>query len=238
MVLAASALTIAATATAMAWAGPAGATIDRPNTIGCSGQAVITETNGKIVTIEATQATAHIPRKASKPVTYTGSVTKVTHDHHGFVAVELGPFKIHFYSWGPSQNAKNKTSDSGARAYPKIMKSVPPGEYHVTGEHGGTEGSCRGSMTIIVDGSPLSNVAGIVALVGTIVFGLLFLLSLLGHPVAGVIGGLLLGVFALADLMLWSVAYPTTILLIALPVAGIVVGLLLGLWGPIGGTAP
>jgi hypothetical protein len=93
-------------------------------------------------------------------------------------------------------------------------------------------------MTIIVDGSPLSNIAGIVALVGTILFGLLFLFALFGHPAVGVMAGLVLGVFALVDLMLWKVAYPTTLLLIALPVAGIVVGLLLGLWGPVGSSAP
>ena len=69
-----------------------------------------------------------------------------------------------------------------------------------------------------------------------IVFALLFLLSLLGKPVFGAIGGLLLGVFLVADLMLWKVSYPTTVLVIALPLGGVVAGLLIGLWGPIGGA--
>jgi hypothetical protein len=234
-VVAGGVLTAGLTVAGFAAAGPAGATIDAPNKIGCAGQAVITKTNGTTVTINATQKTAHVPRSASKPVTYSGSVTTITHNHHGYVAVVLGPFKIHFYNW-TGKNASNKSSDSGTRSYPKALKDVPPGKYRVVGGHFAPEGSCTGSMTIIVDGSPLSNVAGIVALVGSIVFAVLFLLSLFGKPVLGVIGGLLLGVFLVADLMLWKVSYPTTVLVIALPVGGLVVGLLLGLWGPVGGA--
>jgi hypothetical protein len=236
-VVAGGAFTLAVAASVVSWTSPAGATINPPNKIGCAGSAVITKTNGVVVTINANQKTVHVPRTASKPVTYSGSVTTITHNHHGFVAVVLGPFKIHFYNWA-GKNANNKSSDSGARKYPTALKDVPPGEYHVVGGHFAPEGSCTGSMTIIVDGSPLSNIAGIVALAGTIVFGLLFLFALFGHPAVGVMAGLVLGVFALADLMLWKVAYPTTVLLIALPVAGIVVGLLLGLWGPVGSSAP
>jgi hypothetical protein len=194
---------------------------------------VITKTNGQVVTITATQKTAHIPRTASKRVTYSGSVTTITHNQHGYVAVVLGPFKIHFYSWS-GKNASNKSSDSGSRAYPSVLKDVPPGKYRLTGGHFATEGSCTGSMTLIVDGSPLSNVAGIVALVGSILFAVVLLLSLLGKPVFGVIGGLLLGLFLVVDLMLWKVSYPTTPLLFGLPIAGIVVGLGLGIWGPLG----
>ncbi len=235
-VVAGGVLTAGLTAAGFAAAGPAGATINAPNTIGCAGQAVITKTNGTVVTINATQKTAHVPRSASKPVTYQGSVTTATHDHHGYVSVVLGPVSVKFYTWGVSKNAGNKTSDSGTRKYPTQMKNVPPGKYRVKGGHFSPQGSCTGEMTIIVDGSPLSNIAGIVALGGSILFALLFLLSLFGKPVIGVIGGLLLGVFLVADLMLWKVSYPTTVLVIALPVGGLVVGLLLGLWGPIGGT--
>ena len=158
-------------------------------------------------------------------------------DHHGSVAVELGPFKFKFYSWGVSKNADNKTSNSGTRKYPTAIKDVPPGEYRVQGGHFSPQGNCTGEMTLIVDGSPLSNPAGIVALVGSIVFGLMFLLSLLGKPVLGFIGGLLLGLFLVADLMLWKVTYPTTPLLFGLPIAGLVLGVALGIWGPIGGRS-
>jgi hypothetical protein len=235
-VVAGGAFVVAAAASVVSWTGPAGATINPPNKIGCAGQAVITKTNGTVVTINATQKTAHVPRKASKPVTYSGSVTTITHNHHGFVAVVLGPFKIHFYSWS-GKNASNKSSDSGTRKYPTGLKDVPPGKYRVTGGHFAPEGSCTGSMTIIIDGSPLSNVAGVVALVGTIVFAVLTLLALFGKPVLGVFAGLVLGLFLVVDLMLWKVSYPTTLLLFGLPVGGIVVGLLLGIWGPIGGNA-
>ncbi len=218
-----------------AWAAtapPAGATINPPNSIGCAGQAVIPVANGRTVTINATQATAHVPRTASGKVTYSGSVTTITHNHHGYVAVVLGPFKIHFYTW-KSANSSNKSADSGQRKYPSELKNIPPGEYHVTGGHFAPEGSCTGEMTIIVDGGFLSNPAGIVALVGTIVFALALLSSLLGHPAIGAIGGLLLGVFAVADLMLGAVAYPTSILLFGLPAIGLVIGIALGIWAPL-----
>jgi hypothetical protein len=217
---------------AVGFAGPAAATINPPNTIGCAGHAVITKANGTTLTVDATQAKVHVPRSSPKPVVYSGSVTTITHNQHGFVAVVLGPFKIHFYSWA-GKNASNKSSDSGTRKYPAILKNVPPGEYHVSGGHFAAEGSCTGSLTIIVDGSPLSNPAGIVALVGSILFLALIALALRGHPVLGVIGGLLFGVFLVADLMLWSISYPTSILLFGLPIAGVVVGLALGLWGPL-----
>jgi hypothetical protein len=228
-------LAVAAATATLGWASPAGATINKPNTIGCAGQAVITKSNGQVVTINATQSKAHVPRSTSKPVTYIGSVTTITHNHHGFVAVVLGPFKIHFYSWA-GKNSSNKSSDSGTRKYPAALKDVPPGEYRVTGGHFAPEGSCTGEMTIIVDGSPLSNIVGIVALVGSILFAVLFLLSLFGKPVLGVLGGLLLGLFLVVDLMLWKVTYPTTVVLFALPIAGIVLGVLLGIWGPLQGT--
>lgn len=215
-------------------AAPAGATINK-NSLGCAGHAVITKTNGQTLTIDASQSEAHVPRRAGR-VTYVGSVTTITHNQHGHVAVVLGPFKVNFYTWG-GKNASNKSSDTGSRAYPSVLKDVPPGKYKVTGAHSATEGSCTGSMTIIIDGSPLSNPAGIGALVGTVVFGLVVLFALFGHPILGVIGGLLLGPFVTADLMLWKVSAPTTIILIGLPVLGVIIGLALGVWGPLGGRA-
>jgi len=224
----------------MAWvaaAPPAGATINPPNSIGCAGQAIIPVANGKTITINADQSTAHVPRKASGPVTYSGSVKVITHNHNGYVAVVLGPFKIHFYTW-KGANKSNKSSDSGQKKYPKELKDVPPGEYRVTGGHFAPEGSCTGHMTIIVDGGFLSNPAGIVALVGTILFALGLLSSLFAHPVIGAISGLLLGLFVVADLMLAAVTYPTTAILIALPVIGLVVGIILGIWAPVARSAP
>jgi hypothetical protein len=156
-------------------AAPAGATINQ-NSLGCEGQAVITPKHGAPVTINATQSQAHVPRSAAAPVTYSGSVTTVTHNQHGYVAVTLGPFKIHFYSWSGA-NRSNKTSDSGTRKYPSELAVVPPGKYRVTGGHFSAEGSCTGEMTIIVDGSPLSTPAGIVAAGGTVVFAGLVLFA-------------------------------------------------------------
>ena len=156
-------------------AAPAGATINQ-NSLGCQGFAEITPKHGAPITINANQSQAHVPRSAAAPVTYSGSVTTLTHNHHGYVAVTVGPFKIHFYSWS-SANRSNKTSDSGTRKYPSELADVPPGKYKVTGGHFSPEGACTGEMTIIVDGSPLSNPVGIGALVGTVVFAGLVVLA-------------------------------------------------------------
>jgi len=151
----------------IAGAAPAGATINQ-NTLGCEGLAVITPKHGAPITINANQSQAHVPRTAVS-VTYSGAVTTVTHNHHGYVAVAAGPFKIHFYSWSGA-NRSNKTTDSGRRKYPSELADVPPGKYRVTGGHFSPEGVCTGEMTIIVDGSPLSTPVGIVAVAGTVVF--------------------------------------------------------------------
>ena len=154
--------------------GPAGATINQ-NSLGCEGLAVIAPKRGAPITINANQSQAHVPRSAGL-VTYSGSVKTVTHNQHGYVAVTVGPFKIHFYSWSGA-NRSNKTSDSGARKYPSELADVPPGKCRVTGGHFSAEGSCTGEMTIIVDGSPLSTPAGIAAVAGTVVFAGLVLLA-------------------------------------------------------------
>jgi len=164
-------------------AAPAGATINQ-NSLGCQGQAVITPKHGAPITINANQREAHVPRSAAAPVTYQGSVSTVTHNHHGYVAVTVGPFKIHFYSWS-SANRSNKTSDSGTRAYPSELADVPPGKYRVTGGHFSPQGSCTGEMTIIVDGSPLSSPIGIAAAAGTVVFAGLVLLAGLARAGSG-----------------------------------------------------
>jgi hypothetical protein len=217
-------------------APPAGATVNR-NSIGCSGQAVITKTNGQTLTINASQSEAHVPRKAGR-VQYSGSVTTVTHNQHGYVAVVVGPWKVNFYTWGGKNNS-NKTTDTGSRAYPSVLKDVPPGKYKVSGGHFATEGSCTGSMTIVIDGGPLSNPVGLGALIGTIVFALILLTSLFGHPIVGGFGGLLLAPFVIADLMLFKVSPPTSLILFGAPIVAILIGIGLGLWGPLSrGASP
>jgi hypothetical protein len=48
-----------------------------------------------------------------------------------------------------------------------------------------------------------------------------------GHPILGVIAGILLGLFVAADLVMWKVTTLTTPVLFGLPAAGLVLGLLL-----------
>jgi hypothetical protein len=55
-----------------------------------------------------------------------------------------------------------------------------------------------------------------------------------GHPVRGLIGGLLLGIFLDFDLALGGIVKLSSVVLTILPIALLVVGLLLGLWAPIG----
>jgi hypothetical protein len=55
-----------------------------------------------------------------------------------------------------------------------------------------------------------------------------------GHPILGVIAGILLGLFVAADLVMWKVTTLTTPVLFGLPAAGLVLGLLLAVVTPFG----
>ena len=158
----------------------AGATIDH-NTIGCAGQAVITPNKGAPFTANATQSEVHLPRKGG-PLQYTGSVTTITHNHHGYVALRVGLWHIHVYEWSGA-NRSNKSSDTGTRAYPKALNNLPPGKYYLTGGHFAPEGSCTGHMTVVIGGSVLGTPAGLAAAIGTVIFAVLTLGA--GIPRAG-----------------------------------------------------
>lgn len=55
-----------------------------------------------------------------------------------------------------------------------------------------------------------------------------------GRPVAGVIFGLLFGLFLAIALQQWSIRPLDSVSVIGLPIAGLVLGLVLAAWAPFG----
>jgi hypothetical protein len=238
--LAAAAIVVAAQAALFVGAAPASATIDS-NDVGCAGHAVITPKNGAALTIDAAQGKADLPREASQ-VTYEGSVSTITHDHAGAVDLILGPAKVKVHDWA-GKNAANESSSSGAHEYPSALADVPPGIYRLEGHHRGTEGGCSGHMDIVIAGTPISSPAGAGSLAAVVVALLAVLASgrakaggrFKGHPILGVIAGLLLGLFVAIAATFWKVAPLTTPLLAVTIVVGLIIGLVWAALGLLGG---
>jgi hypothetical protein len=159
---------------------PAGAVVG--GTLNCSGHATITDNNGKTYEVDAKDTKATVPREGS--ARYIGSTSPISHNHAGYIKVELGPFAPKIYTWSGA-NAGNKPSSSGVRQLPARMKDLPPGEYLLKGAHSGRDGACSGHITLVVAGSPLSNPVGIAGVAGTIVFGLGTLAAGLGKAGRG-----------------------------------------------------
>jgi len=55
-----------------------------------------------------------------------------------------------------------------------------------------------------------------------------------GRPVAGVIFGLLFGLFLAITLQQWSIRPLDTVSIVGLPIAGLILGLVLAAWAPFG----
>lgn len=162
------------------FASPAGAVIEPPNTIGCSGSARITDDDGKVFNADAADTKVVVPRSGS--AAWEGSLGTVTHNHFGAVNLELGPTTIELGSWGVSKNDKDEKDRSGVRDLPSTLGGVPPGRYVVSGYHQGDEGRCEGFVEIEVQGNPLGHPAGAAAAVGTLIGG--GMLAFAGRPKA------------------------------------------------------
>jgi hypothetical protein len=163
-----AAATVAATALTLWPLGPAGAEFTE-NTIGCSGSAVLTDPGGTIWPITAVDAEAKVPREGT--ASWQGSISTVTHNHRGDVALEIGFWDVTIRSWGPSPNSRDENARMGRIEIPSIVRQVPPGKYVVSGFHEGDEGACAGQVVIDVQGSPFTTAAGIVSLAGTVLSG-------------------------------------------------------------------
>lgn len=165
----------------MLGAAPAGASFD-DNTIGCDGAAALTADDGKQTTVRASDDEVAVPRSGT--AAWQGSIATVTHNHRGAVDLALGPFSIQLDQWGPSRNVKDEASATGTKEIPSAVGSIPPGRYVVSGFHEGDEGRCSGSVIVVIEGSPLTNPAGAVAALGTLVTAALLALAARAKAVA------------------------------------------------------
>ncbi len=151
---------------AVVWlAAPAGATFTS-NTVGCAGSATITAKNGKSYQINANDAEVKVPKDGS--AAWDGSTTTVTHDHSGSVQLAIAFWDFTIGRWGPSRNAGNESARKGTKEIPSFVAQAPPGKYVVSGRHQGAEGGCSGRVTVEIEGSIISNPAGVVSLAGTL----------------------------------------------------------------------
>lgn len=139
-------------------AAPASA-IFTQNTIGCSGSATITDSDGNTYQGNADDVSVEVPREGVAD--WRGSISTVTHNHSGEVNLALGPVDIQLGKWGPSRNADDESSSSGTKEIPEALQYVLPGEYVVSGFHQGDEGRCAGYAVVAVDVAPFSTPTGI-----------------------------------------------------------------------------
>ncbi|MGI8794529.1 MAG: hypothetical protein ACR2H3_15380 [Acidimicrobiales bacterium] len=163
-------------------AGPASATIDPPNSIGCAGSATITADDGTVTQVDAADAEVTVPRSGN--AAWNGSIATVTHNHSGEVSLAVGPANFALGSWGVSPNDDDENARKGVKEIPSTLGGVPPGRYVVSGFHQGDEGRCSGSIIVEVGGNPLTTPAGAGAAVGTLVTG--GLLAMAGREKGGV----------------------------------------------------
>lgn len=219
---------------ALAPASPAGAELTT-NEIGCAGSAVISG-EGPDVAVDAEDDEVRLSGPES--AAWQGSVATVTHDHAGSIDLAVGPASIEIGSWS-SANDGDESSRNGTEELSGAVGDVPPGRYELSGSHQGDEGRCAGRMTVIIEGSVLSNPisAGSVVLA---VLGLVLLAfgALKRKPVVAGLGGLLLGLFGGLDLVFLGAVGSGSILLVILPMLLLVVGAVAALMfrGP--GPAP
>ncbi len=148
-------------------AGPAGAVLTS-DTVGCSGSATITSTDGTAYQVDVGDEEAKVPREGS--AAWQGGLSTVTHDHRGEVNLELPLGDVELGSWGPSANTEGKASASGAKELPSVLRDLPAGRYKVRGYHEGNEGGCTGHVTVEIDDFAFTNVAGVAGIGGTVLF--------------------------------------------------------------------
>ena len=156
----------------MGSARPVSAEITGTN--GCAASASFTTSGVKVDAATATGVVT-VPRKDT--VQWQASVTAPGGDYSGSLWLELPPpfSKIELKSWkGNSQT----TSNSGKHAY-DIPSFVPGGaELTVAGTHTDTNGTCSGSISLKLQGDPLSSPVTWVSIGATVAMagGLLMLL--------------------------------------------------------------
>jgi len=119
-----------------------------------------------------------IPDEEGVQIDYSGQVNFENMDHSGGIAVRIAGFDIGIAEWG-DPNSDDTRSASGVYelddAYEKIDNVVPfgrvPGIWVVSGWHNASGGECSGTAMIKIEGNPLSNPLGWIALGGVVLFG-------------------------------------------------------------------
>ncbi len=119
-----------------------------------------------------------IPDEEGVLIDYTGTVNFENLDHSGEIAVRIAGFDIGIAEWG-DPNTDDTRGAAGIYelddAYEKIDDVVPfgrvPGIWVVSGSHTASGGECSGTAMIKIEGNPLSNPLGWIALGGLVVFG-------------------------------------------------------------------
>jgi hypothetical protein len=205
---------MAATIAIIVMASPAAAEFTE-NTIGCAGNATITDKNGQTYEVDANDKTATLPRTGTAQ--YSGQISTVTHNHRGQIVIEVGPVKTALGKWGPRPNSSNQNSKAGTKKLPSFLEQVPAGKYEVSGFHQGNEGRCAGRITVSIAGNAFDTPAGI----GVAALTALTALATLFAMVATI------------ELVFLKIVDSGTPLFMILPLVGLVLGGGLGYLGPL-----
>ena len=144
---------------------PAMATLKESGIV-CNGSAVITATeDNHKYKVDARQAKVTLPYAGE--AAWQGSVSPPTHNHSGQVWVDAGFTDVVMGKWS-SKNEKSQSSKKGTKDY-NIPSWVPPFQLAIGGFHSGKEGSCTGTITLILDESWYKSPAAVAITVGLVI---------------------------------------------------------------------
>lgn len=109
-----------------------------------------------VVDVASIGADEVVTVRRSDTVDWQASVAAPPGDHEGSVWVDLPPplGRVEIDSWSGSTSAR---SSSGTEEY-DLPKAVPAGvRFTVSGEHRDDQGTCTGTVTLAIEGSPWSS---------------------------------------------------------------------------------
>jgi len=171
-----------------------------------------------------------IPNEAGVVVTYSGSVGFANTNHSGSAKVVVGPFNITLDKpWGGSNPQDDRSVENQTYQLDDFRDKLPiwiPGVWKVTATHHADGGECSGFAMIKLEGNPLGNAVGWVALLGTIglIYGLIEAVRK-RRMTSALFAGLFLGLFLALDLMMWAVKPLDNLTVVVIPILLAVLGL-------------
>lgn len=121
-----------------------------------------------------------VPR--SDTVEWSGSTPATSGEYSGSVTVDL-PFPLGSYEIRQWSGTVQTSTNSGTETYD--LPSVIPGgvEFRVSATHRDEVGTCKGSLTVRIEGGAFGSAATPIALVTTVILGALLV------AIAGLFGG-------------------------------------------------